>query len=50
MGADLLVLLGSNEIGTLSRTRRGARFQYNEHVVKSSLNAPLLSTALPVKE
>lgn len=48
--ADVLrVWLGATEVGTLTRTRNGARFQYAGDVVAAGPGRPLLSTSLPVQ-
>lgn len=50
MAADELeVRLAGRRIGILSRTRKGARFRYDDDAVVAYAGRPLLSAALPVK-
>ena len=46
----LLVSLCGTLVGRLLRTRRGARFVYEEEIVREHAGQPLLSLSLPVKE
>ena len=49
-GSDELdVSMNGMPIGTLARTRRGARFSYRDDVIAGYAGQPLLSAALPVK-
>ena len=43
---SLNVFLNNKLVGNLTRTRKGAKFQYNSGL---QINLPLLSTSLPVK-
>lgn len=49
MDSYLLVYLEDELVGSLSRTRNGARFTYDETIVDTHLGKPLLSTSLPVQ-
>ena len=46
---SLDVFLGGALVGTLARTRRGARFSYTPEMAERSLGMPILSLSLPVK-
>ncbi len=50
LGQTLAVWLGDREVGTLERTRRGARFAYNAQIADEMTGRPLLSLSLPVKK
>lgn len=47
--ASLDIHLGADLIGTLEKTRKGARLRFSEAAVEKYLGRPLLSTSLPVK-
>lgn len=44
------VYLNDKHIGCLEKTRKGARFQFDDDVIDGMQGLPLLSTALPVKQ
>lgn len=47
---DLNVYLRGSHIGTLTATRKGASFHYDEEIIQRFKGSPLLSTALLVQE
>lgn len=49
MDNRLLVYLENELVGSLARTRNGARFEYDDAIVEMHLGEPLLSTSLPVQ-
>jgi len=47
---ELEVRLGGAVVGTLTRTRSGARFRYTDDVIATSPGMPVLSASLPVSD